>query len=238
MKNLLIFTILTMLFIGCEGEQPLDLTEDESQALAPESATTILQLVPAEERFLAQWADENPFVLPSENTQMVTPVGVPTEVYVVEQGILTKREKIFQKEMYHLLWCYLNGSIVLVNVLDNQIRYISPDEDWEHIKKSFGTEKRKKLHDELYKKWIEGKAEVPPETFEGLDNYVDAAFSQVPFYTLGTLEAKADIIEVVIKHQFLYKVGRNNDREKVMLFVDVKKNITRPHITFPRPLSP
>ena len=235
MKKLLLLAILTMLCIGCsQGDQPL--TEDEASTLAPERETTILQLVSDKERFLAQLRREDLFLLPSKNTQMITPVGTPTEVYVVHQGTLTKQEKIFQKEIYHLLWCYLNGNLVLVNVLDNQIRYISPEEDDDHVFLEEREEEYERLWDEIYKKHVEGKGQTPGRILDEIDSEVYRRMSKRPFFTSETLDSPPDEIEVVITHQFLYKYGRENDREKTMLFVDVKRNITRPHITFPQPL--
>lgn len=135
MKKLFVLSLLTMLFIACQSDQPLTpteeitlTTEDETfpPALAPveHKKTTILQLVPAEDLFLAQFADDNPFMMPNEDVHGVwevpleiTPIGAPTQVYIVLQGKLTKVIQTFEKEIYQFIWCYLDGEVVLVNIL-------------------------------------------------------------------------------------------------------------------------
>ena len=240
MKKLLLFAILTILCIGCsQGDQPL--TEDEASAFAPEAKieTTRLRLVSSKFRLYAQFREEYQFLSQSKDLQMVTSVGTPTEVYLVLQGSLTKQDQIFEKEMYHLLWCFLGDQIVLVNILDNQIRYISADEDDEHFYK-FDGEERLRLWGELADKWFPDKKELTPDEQGEIDTLVYSALSKLPFFPHETLASSGDVIEVVIKHRFTFTLdyGIRRTKEIEMLFVDVKRNITRPHITFPQPLLP
>ena len=57
-------------------------------------------------------------VLPDREIEMITPVGVPTQVYRVHNGHLIQEEIIAQEPLYHLVWVQLYGSIILMNVLE------------------------------------------------------------------------------------------------------------------------
>ncbi|MDE0317681.1 MAG: hypothetical protein OXM61_22615 [Candidatus Poribacteria bacterium] len=247
MKHLYWILALAIMFsVGCnEGEQPLDPVEEPEV----EIQTRILEVVSDKFMFMAQFSDEDLLILPSENTQMVTQVGHPTEVYVVIDGQLTKQEITFQEEIYHLLWCHLNGKIVLVNVLDNQIPYVSDEEDeawidenWIDKKTGQFTKEATQLWEEIaaevkeeWEERVKGKDELTPEEANWeweADTLWHKAVSKKPFFTYGE---SGDKIEVVIKHRFIYKDQTNltETKEMEMIFVDVLRNLTRPHIVFP-----
>ena len=239
---ILTLTIALIFCVGCGEDEPLDAVEAEESTtlLVPELRieTTTLEVASEgdSQRRLGR--------LPSEDTQMITNAGTPTTVYVVMDGKLTKREIVFQEEIYHLLWCYLDIYPVLVNVLENQIPYISDEEDREQ------REKRKEEGDRLYaeieaevRQGLEGKVILPPEIMDAeIHGRWERAMSTKPFFSLDAqshLPSTYDEIEVEIKHRFTYKYPSIfGEAEMEMLFVNVLRNITRPHITFPQPPLP
>lgn len=255
MRKLLIIPLLMLTLIACsEPDTPLNPVEpslpepEQSVTVAeqdlpdPEQQNTVvLQLVSGRVFFENQFSKEHNFILPSEKCEMIVPVGTPTEVYVVVQGQLTKLEMIFQKEIHQFIWCFLDGRVVLVNILDNQIRPVSDEKDEEHF--AANNDEWLKLFDEFAKKHRENpKLDEPlPIARDGhINTLVQAKMSKKPFFLHETIESPGDKIEVVIKHKFTYNYksrdGEHGERD--MLFVDVKRNITRPHITFPQPLLP
>ena len=223
---------MAIIFIACsETDEALEPTEESLSApehlSAPEQLNTaVLQLVSRKVFFDNQFSKEHSFVLPSDNTEMVTPIGKLTDVYIVVQGQLTKQERIFKREMYQFLWCFLDEQLVLVNILDHQIRPIYTEEDWDHM--TAKKDEWDKLSDKLSK---EGRS---PEVIFKL---VEAALSKKTFFFQETIDSPGDKIEVEIKHRFTYMYKSKGElRERDMLFVNIKRNITRPHIKFPRPL--
>ena len=92
MKRLLILTLLTITFIArSETDEALDPTE-ESLSEQEQLNTAILQLVPKVFFFKNHFSKQHSFVLPSDNAEMVTPIGKPTDVYVVVQGQLMRMD--------------------------------------------------------------------------------------------------------------------------------------------------
>ena len=244
MKNLLVLAMLAMLCIGCgetdtpltpEPEQSLPEPEQNSPAPAPLPAPeqdnkVILQLVSNHVFWENKWTPEaereHHFILPNETRKMVNmivPVGTPTEAWVVIQGGLVKLEMIFQKEIYQFIWCFLDDRLVLVNILDNQIPYVSDEAESKHLAEKNAEWNR--IQDELGDN----------------DTLIQAKLSNKPFFIHETTEAPdGDKIEVVIKHTFTYNyfVWGKEAQKRDMIFVEVLRNITRPHITFPQPLLP
>ena len=142
MKFLWVLTLTFLLCLGCgESEQPLDENDEfavaGANAFAPEVETVILRGLSDEELFYDRFRsldDEDKLViLPDEDTPLVTNVGVPTVVYRVIAGQLTKGAVVFQKEIYHLHVFWMGDETVLVNILEQQIPYISQEDAWEHL---------------------------------------------------------------------------------------------------------
>ncbi len=205
-------------------------------------------------------------ILPDEDTPLVTNVGVPTVVYRVIAGQLTKGAVVFQKEIYHLHVFWMGDETVLVNVLEQQIPYISQEDALEHLEDLLkNNEDAQKRFDEILAEenkiwddhiaarggkflgpawgWVdaEGHAivDVPEPSAVAYDRW-EQEFSIHPFRTrwYNFDNSVEDEIEVIIKHQFILKVkiNRIDEREVEMLFVRVLRNLTRPHITYPQPL--
>ena len=253
MKYRRIPIILFTLLLGCsESEQPLNENEElavvDSIAPTPEVGTVRLKTVSNVTIFWDGFRKNKLLILPGEDTQMITNIGTPTVVYRVIDGKLTKQEAIFQKEIYHLLWCHLDDKIVLVNILEQQIPYISYDDgiagmiDQETGK--YEAEVFKRYEEiaaeelKIWKAWAEGREEITPEEARSWEDKAHLRwfreFSIQPFF-IRTGEDFGDEIEVIIQHAFKYQI---QDKEMEMLFVRVLRNLTRPHITFPQPLFP
>jgi hypothetical protein len=170
MKNLLVLAMLAMLIIGC-GETDAPLTPEPEQSLpepeqsvpvietppAPERDTTVLQLVSYRTRWLNRWTPEQDrehhFILPNgkvERLETFISAGTATETWIVDKGLLTKREIISQKEIYEFIWCFLDDRLALVNILDNQIPYVSDEAEIEHLDQK--NDEWNKLFDELWDK--------------------------------------------------------------------------------------
>ena len=258
MRPLMILLAILIFAIGCgETDEPLKPTEqtpeqtDQAGDLpAPENLNTkVLQLVSRQFRFEKSWSREQSFVLPSEKTEMITPIDRFTEVYTLRQGQLVKEERIFKRETWQFLWCILDGEVVLVSILDNQIHPVSDEEDYEHF--AANNDEWNKLYDEIAKERgdeiAKERGEDGIEVHGEINSLVQAKMSKKTFYFNETMDSPGDKIEVVIKHSFKYpykhtfihEITKNLaviDKERTLLFVNVKRNITRPHITFPRPL--
>ncbi|MYA57002.1 hypothetical protein F4X88_11940 [Candidatus Poribacteria bacterium] len=191
------------------------------------------------------------------NTSMITSAGTPTSVYRLREGELMIEDVIFNKEYFYLQWFVMNNEIVLVNLLEEKIPFVDAweladlpeddprekrlDEIWDEYRKKVdkiveennlvidpavgwrdqeGNIAKKELFDELEDPFITWEKEV----------------STHPFATYVYIEANSDVLEVNIKHTYTYKDVAGNERK--MLFVKILRNLTRPHITFPRPFFP
>ena len=152
MKFLLI--LLTLLgLVGCfESEHPLEPTTDTSESDFPIVVLEILSY--------AGFKKEPELVLPDKDTTLVTQVGESSVVYVMSDGQLEKKEVVFQAEYYHLVWCFLDGTLVLANVLEHQIPYVSQEAAFDHLENDKAAQARL---DEL---WAEHRKKV--------DNIVEA----------------------------------------------------------------
>ncbi len=245
MRPLMILLAILICATGCsETDEPLKPTDqtpeqtDQAGYLpAPEKAdTVILQLVSYPDLIHLQFAqDEKSLTLPSENSPMIVPISKNfddhTEVFVVDQGILTKKNGIFQEEIYQFIWAYLDEKIVLLSILDNEIRYISDEEDQDQFD---------------WDKWDRMKKEefAKPNPRPDLNTHIHATLSKKPFFLRERIDAPGDKIEVKIKHRFTYpykyivppKAALHQPTvaqgERDILFVDVISNVTRPHIKY------
>ena len=200
------------------------------------------------------WLRNNKF---GKNTNMITNAGTPTSVYRLREGEVIIEEVIFNKEYFYLQWFLMNDEIVLVNLLDEKIPYVDifeladlPEDD-----------PREKRLDELEAEYREKRDKIVEENNLVLDpavgwrdqegNIVEGLFDELvypeviwerevsthPFGTfLYKLEPRSDVLEVNIKHTYTYQ--DKTGKERKMLFVKILRNLTRPHITFPRPFFP
>ena len=244
------FTLLLVLLIACsESENTLNENITSTPSFAPglEVQTVHVKLLSRSFIFYdnlrkRQPSREHPpvLVLPDPEIEMITPVGVPTQVYRVLNGHLIQEQIIAQEPLYHLVWCQLSDKIVLMNVLENRIRYI-PYEDAMDMAYENISEAQKTRLDELLAEeqanWEEWKKEndenkVTPEEMRWDDKAYQRWHREInpqPFDIHHHTGDFGDEIEVVIKHTFTLQ-SRNSAVE--MIFVDVKRNISRPHITY------
>ena len=166
-----VFLLLLILFMACSGsEDTADTTAENEDVLVPppapilENPTESVKLL--SRRFLfyegmrtntyfglpgvERLKRENPkLITPEEDTPMVTSVGEPTNVYRVRNGHLTQEEIVSQEPLYHLVWVDLNDEIVLMNVLENRIKYIPYDEAMDQAFDNL-TPEQKAREDELW----------------------------------------------------------------------------------------
>lgn len=286
-----VFLLLLILLIACSGsEDTADITADTKaeteDVLVPppapilENPTENVKLL--SRRFLfyegmrtntyfglpgvERLKREKPkLITPEEDTPMVTSAGEPTNVYRVRNGHLTQEEIVSQEPLYHLVWVDLNDEIVLMNVLENRIKYIPYDEAMDQAFDNL-TPEQKAREDEL---WAEYRAtwDALPEdiqeklkTKEGHELWIEIfpegdpsnqwlrEINPQPFdirhhgrgkLLWGPHSDFGDEIEVVIKYRFTLEVIRRNraghpifESAVDMILVDVKKNISRPHIIY------
>lgn len=192
-----------------------------------------------------EWNQSGPIEPPAY--PMFTEVGVPTEVYRVRDGHLIHEEIVSQESLYHLVWCQLEDKIVLMNVLANRIRYIPYDEAMDTAYDNL-TEAQEKRFDEIkaeeqakledWRKNNPNKA-IPDEIFYNAERRWHQEINPQPFDIRHHTGDFGDTIEVIIKYRFTLEVIRRNLAGHPwhyppveMIFVDVKQNISRPHITF------
>ena len=174
MRYLLVIAI-TLLFWGCgESEEPLDENVNEEDAvvsvgsLAPEAQTFILRTLSREFIFndnIRKITGDSPELALPENIQKFTNVGTPTTVYHLKDGLVAQIETIFNKEYYHLEWFWMDDELVLVNLLEQRIPFISDEAAWEHLDDLMeNNEEAQKRYDEILaeegKKWDDRVAEL------------------------------------------------------------------------------
>ena len=191
---------------------------------------------------------EPQLVLPDEDTTLETKVGKPSVVYVMSDGQLERKEIVFQAEYYHLMWCFYDGTLVLANVLEHQIPYVSQEAAWDHLEDLLENDKAAQIRlDELwaeYQKKVDKIVEAHNLKFDPAVGWVDAEgnLANVEFpdsqieikwekeYSIHPFHAQwyggpPDQLEVKIKGSFVIN-------QKSVLFVEILRNITRPHITY------
>lgn len=237
MKFLLI--LLTLLgLVGCfESEDPLEPTTDTSESDFPIVVLEILSY--------AGFKKEPELVLPDKDTTLVTQVGEPSVVYVMSDGQLEKKEVVFQAKYYHLVWCFLDGTLVLANVLEHQIPYVSQEAAFDHLENDKAAQARldelwaehKKKVDNIVEAhnlkvnpavgWVDAEGNVADVKFPDSQE-VDIKWEQE--YSIHPFHAKwyggpPDQLEVKIKGSFVIS-------QKPVLFVEILRNITRTHITY------
>lgn len=213
-----ILLLFIVVFIGCGDEQPLAIIEDEEQAedvggnvREVERSTTIVYT-------------------PDNNLS-----GMPTTSRVVEgkEKVIVYRDGMIQEVEIHFQsprFYWIRGTFepaegiwkdeeqLYFNVLDNNILPRPTDEEREQMVAEFRKER--------------GIAKGEPL---GIDDRLDLdfrIFHNSPFWY-------GDEIEVVIKHrgkvvapQLIIPRERRIREEIEMVFVDVIRNLTRPHIEF------
>ena len=260
MKN--VFVLLLILLTACsESEDPIEenLTPISDEVESDIEVPSVTALIEAQR----YWRDNS---LP-DDTQMITNIGRPTIIYRVIDGLLTKQEVIFDKQVYQFLLCYVDNHPKLLNILSQEIPYMHYEDGLDHIKdpetgkftkeslqrfEEIYAEENKIFDEHIAKRdgkfvngrgWVDGEGKTimnlpPPECVA--DSRWEEELSRHPFETTiyGDCFRATDVnfrhyfgddIEVVIKHRFTYGITQ----EKEMLFVDVKRNISRPHIKYP-----
>ena len=234
---------LLLLLIAC-SEAPEDIESVDSETTTPEVETVRVKLLSRgfmfHDNLLKFTGGTSVLFLPDPDIEMITPVGEPTKVYRVRDDHLIQEEIISQEPLYHLVWGQLHGSIILMNVLENRIRYIPYDEAMDSAYDNL-TEAQEARRDEIQTeekaKWEKWKKENDEnkEAPEERDWYGTAEhrwhreINPQPFDIHHHTGDFGDEIEVVIKHGFVLEA---KNRAIGMIFVDVKRNISRPHITF------
>ena len=254
MKNLLILLTLLCL-VGCfESEDPLEPTlkptTDTSESDFP---IVVLEIPSRSFLFYDRFKKEPQLVLPDEDTTFVTQVGKPSVVYVMSNGQLERKEIIFQAEYYHLVWCFLDSTLVLANVLEHQIPYVSQEAALDHLEDLLENDKAAQarldeLQAEQEKKvdniveahnlkfnpavgWVDAEGNVPNVEFPHSQEFNikwEKEYSIHPFYAQW-YGGPPDQLEVKIKGSFAIS---QNISQKSVLFVEILRNITRPHITY------
>ena len=241
--NFLLILLTLLCLVGCfESEPPLEPTTDTSESDFP---IVVLEIPSREFQFYDGLKQEPQLVLPDKDTTLVTQVGESSVVYVMSDGQLEKKEVVFQAEYYHLVWCFLDGTLVLANVLEHQIPYVSQEAALDHLENDKAAQARL---DELWaehKKKVDNIVEAHNLKLNPAMGWIDAegnapnvAFpdSQEVFikweqeYSIHPFHAKwyggpPDQLEVKIKGSFVIS-------QKSVLFVEILRNITRPHITY------
>ncbi len=199
------------------------------------------------------WLRNNKF---GKNTSMITNAGTPTTVYRLRNGEVIIEDVIFTKEYFYLQWFVMNDEIVLVNLLDEKTPYVDRFE----LADLPEDNPRMKRLDEIWAEYRKKRDKIVEENNLVLDpavgwrdqegNIVEGLFDELeepektweqevsthPFGTFCFFEARSDILEVNIKHTYTYQDTKGKERK--MLFVKILRNLTRPHITFPRPFFP
>ena len=283
MKYLFVLIIALVSCFGCsETEQPLEADEkiaetlEEAVTLGPAMTTVRLKIFGGKRDFYEWIADPGKMVLPDGEEfisagrlqyAMVTNVGTPMLVYRLVDGVLLRQEVIFKQEFFCLAWFHMGDERVLVNLLSEQIPFmtyvgaidiptIDPETGKlkEHAKQrlqELEAEERKIFMDEVEARggeflgpafgWVdaEGVAIDLPDPEHLAYVRWEQEFSIHPFGT-GAYEARPDEIEVSIMYTHIYEYWDSKDKEfkeRKMLFVRILRNLTRPHITFPRPLG-
>ena len=251
MKALLILLTLLCL-VGCfESEDPLTPVEEEPTTDTSESdfPTAVLKIPSRKILFYNYLMKDTQLVLPDEDTTLETKVGKPSVVYVMSDGQLERKEIVFQAEYYHLVWCFYDDTLVLANVLEHQIPYVSQEAALDHLEDLLENDKAAQARlDELWaehKKKVDNIVEAHNLKFDPAVGWVDAEgnVTNVEFpdsqevdikwekeYSIHPFHAQwyggpPDQLEVKIKGSFV--IG-----QKSVLFVEILRNITRPHITY------
>ena len=236
--------LLTLLFlVGCfESEDPLEPTIDTSESDFP---IAVLEIPPRRFPYDDYFTKEPQLVLPDEDITLETKVGEPSVVYVMSDGQLEKKEVVFQAEYYHLVWCFLDGTLVLANVLEHQIPYVSQEAALDHLENDKAAQARldelwaehKKKVDNIVEAhnlklnpamgWVDAEGNVPNVEFPDLQEVFikwEKEYSIHPFHAKW-YGGPPDQLEVKIKGSFVIS-------QKSVLFVEILRNITRPHITY------
>ena len=246
MKALLILLTLLCL-VGCfESEDPLEPTlEPTTDTSESDSPIVVLEIPSSEFQFYDRLKKEPQLVLPDEDTTFVTQVGKPSVVYVMSDGQLERKEIVFQAEYYHLVWCFLDGTLVLANVLEHQIPYVSQEAAFDHLENDKAAQARldelwaehKKKVDNIVEAhnlklnpavgWVDAEGNVADVEFpdsQEVDIKWEKEYSIHPFHAKW-YGGPPDQLEVKIKGSFVIS-------QKPVLFVEILRNITRPHITY------
>ena len=241
------FLFLLLLLIAC-SEAPEDIESVDSETTTPEVETVRVKLLSrtfiGHDNFL-KFRGGTPQLVPLDpEIEMITPVGVPTQVYRVRNGDLIQEEIISQEPLYHLVWGQLHGNIILMNVLENRIRYIPYDEAMDSAYDNL-TEAQEARRDEIQAEekaewereiaeWEKRKGKdenemIPRRWYPRAEERWHREINPQPFDIHHHTGDFGDEIEVVIKHGFVLE---SENRAIGMTFVDVKRNISRPHITY------
>ena len=202
MKHLCILMCLLCLF-----QLACAPSESPMQETAPKTETT--DTTSARKTTIAKVAgiyDGNFYDAPSREPELI---------YVIWEGLLIQTEMVFEQDYYYLIPCAAIGGETtdpgktFLNVLDNRIPTVNVREIEAVLRKEIG----KQTHEEL----------TIEERFKLADR-------------IGTATAigYGEELEVVIKHRFTYNPDKNKrtPQHRQMIFVDVLRNKTRPHIKF------
>ena len=249
MKALLILLTLLCL-VGCfESEDPLEPTlEPTTDTSESDFPIAVLEFPSRKSLFNDYFTKKPQLVLPDEDTTLETKVGKPSVVYVMSDGQLERKEIVFQAEYYHLVWCFYDGTLVLANVLEHQIPYVSQEAALDHLEDLLENDKAAQARlDELWAEhqkkvdniveahnlklnpavgWVDAEGNVADVEFP--DSQVNINWEKE--YSIHPFHAQwyggpPDQLEVKIKGSFVIS-------QKSVLFVEILRNITRPHITY------
>ena len=250
MKNY--FVLYLLLLIAC-SEAPQDVTQVDPERTpadsetAPETVDTVrVKLLSRSVLFDNQvrraTGQLHTLVMPDPEIELITHAGEPTTVYRVRNGLLSTEEVITPEPLYHLVWGHLQGRIVLMNVLENQIPYLAYEAAMDAAYENITPAQEARLA-ELRAEWKAWAAEQNPEDLDAQKWHLKARsqwhqeINPQPFDISHYTGDFGDEIEVIIKHSFILKPKKirfveHKDITMEMVFVDVKRNISRPHITF------
>ena len=188
-------------------------------------------------------------------TSMMTHAGTPSTVYRLQAGEIIREDVLLGKEYFNLQWFVLDNEIVLVNLFTEKIPYVDPmdiADPQAHPKhkrfEEIGAEYDKKL-DKIVQEnnltfdpgwgWRDPDGNLVDERLfaELQDPWItwEQEVSTHPFGSFS-FERRSDVLEVNIQHTVTYQ--DSNGKQRKLLFVKILRNLTRPHITFPRPLLP